>query len=96
MSKGNCELCEREKELTFHHLIPQINHSKNAFQRLFSKEDMKTRGLMLCRECHSMIHRTLDNKTLGLEYNTKELLLGHEGIFKFIEWVKKQNKKVKK
>lgn len=93
---GNCELCEREKELTFHHLIPQINHSKNAFKRLFTKEEMKTRGIDLCRECHSAIHRFIDNKTLGLKYNTKELLLQHEEVFKFVEWVKKQDKKVKK
>ncbi len=93
---GNCELCDREKELTFHHLIPQINHSKNNFKRLFTKEDMKNRGIDICRDCHSMIHRLIDNKTLGLRYNTKELLLEHEEVFKFVEWVKKQNKKIKR
>lgn len=94
--KGNCELCEREKELTFHHLIPKINHSKNKFLRLFTKEEMRTRGIDLCRECHSFIHRLIDNKTLGLEYNTKEKLLENEKIFKFVEYVKKQTKKIKK
>lgn len=96
MSKGNCKLCDREKDLTFHHLIPQINHSKNTFKRLFSKEEMRTRGIDICRDCHSTIHRLIDNKTLGLMYNTLEKLLEHEEIFKFVEWVKKQNKKVKR
>lgn len=94
--KEPCELCEREKDLTFHHLIPQINHSKNKFQRLFTKEDMKTRGIDICKDCHSTIHKLIDNKTLGLEYNTKEKLLEHEGVAKFVKWVSGQNKKVKK
>ena len=91
-----CELCGREKELTFHHLIPKINHSKNTFQRLFSKTEMSTRGIDICRDCHSTVHSLIDNKTLGLEYNTRERLLEHEGLARFINWVKKQAKRVKK
>ena len=94
--KEECELCEREKPLTFHHLIPKINHSKNKFQRLFTKLEMNTRGIDVCKDCHSTIHRLIDNKTLGLEYNTKELLLAHEGVAKFVKWVKGQCRKIKK
>lgn len=93
---GNCELCQRETELTFHHLIPKINHSKRIFRKLFTKEEMITRGIMICKDCHYTIHKLMDNKTLGLEFNTKEKLLQHNELSKFIEWVKKQAKKVKK
>jgi len=91
-----CELCGRDKELTFHHLIPRINHSKNTFQKLFSRNEMITRGIAVCRDCHSTIHRLIDNKSLGLVYNTREKLLEHEGVARFVQWVKKQAKRVKK
>jgi hypothetical protein len=57
---------------------------------------MNTRGIDICKDCHSTIHKLIDNKTLGLEYNTKELLLTHEGIAKFVKWVSNQDKKIKK
>lgn len=94
--KEPCELCEREKELTFHHLIPKINHSKSRFKKLFTKEEMNNRGIDICRDCHTTIHKLIDNKTLGLIYNTLEKLLEHEGVAKFVKWVKGQDKKVKK
>ena len=66
------------------------------FLKQFSKEEMATRGIEICSDCHVTIHKLIDNKTLGLVYNTKELLLTHDGIAKFVDWVKKQAKRVKK
>lgn len=57
---------------------------------------MSTRGIDICRDCHSAVHRLIDNKTLGLEYNTREKLLEHESLARFINWVRKQAKRVKK
>ncbi len=87
-----CELCERPgRLLTFHHLIPRHCHRKKRFRRQFALDEMRKRGLWLCRECHSGIHDLIpDEKILGSSYNTRALLLSHEGILKHVEWVKKQ------
>lgn len=57
---------------------------------------MATRGIEICVDCHITIHKLIDNKMLGIDYNTKEKLLTHEGIARFVNWVRKQAKKVKK
>jgi hypothetical protein len=43
-----------------------------------------------CRTCHSTIHRTHDNMTLAVEFNTLERLLEDEQIRKFAQWANKQ------
>jgi hypothetical protein len=86
-----CQLCQRKgKELTFHHLIPRKMHRKKQFLKLFSKKDMQSRGLMLCHLCHRTLHDFFDEKTLGLYYHTKELLLKDAKIQNYLEWAKKQ------
>jgi hypothetical protein len=42
-----------------------------------------------------MIHKLIPHKSLALEYNSKEKLLNHTDLKKFIQWVKSQTKKVK-
>ena len=89
------ELCNRAgrngRFLTFHHLIPRHCHRKKCFRRRFTVPEMRDRGLCLCEECHSGIHDLLpDAKVLGWNYNTRELLLAHEGVSKHVEWVRKQ------
>jgi hypothetical protein len=89
---GPCELCGRPgKFLTFHHLIPRHCHRKKRFRNRFSISEMRSSGLWLCGACHDGIHDLIpDEKILGWSYNTRELLLGHEGVRKHIDWVKKQ------
>jgi len=94
--ENNCALCDREKELTFHHLIPKKNHSKNWCKRMFTKIEMKTRGIHVCRDCHSAIHRFISHVDLGKIYNTKKMLMTHPEIRKFVTWVSRQRKKAKK
>lgn len=48
------------------------------------------RTCLICRPCHSTIHRTHDNLVLAREYNTIELLLRDESIYKFCKWASKQ------
>jgi len=86
----SCELCRREKPLTFHHLIPRKNHDKRRFLRRYSKAEMRTRGIYLCRPCHNGIHDLIDEKELGERFNTKEDLLAHEGIARHVAWVARQ------
>ena len=91
----NCELCNREKQLTFHHLIPKKNHKINYIKKKYSSININTYGINICRDCHKMIHKLIPHKSLALEYNSKEKLQNHSDLKKFILWVKTQTKKVK-
>ncbi len=86
----HCEFCGRNKPLTFHHLIPRKVHDKRRFLRRYTKSEMRTRGLYLCRACHSGIHDLIDEKELGERFNTKEDLLAHEGVARHVAWVARQ------
>ncbi len=89
---GPCELCGRSgQSLSFHHLIPRHCHRKRRFRQRFTIEEMRRRGLWLCRRCHGGLHDLiLDEKALGWSYNPRDLLLAHEGVRKHVEWVRKQ------
>jgi hypothetical protein len=78
---SRCELCGRQKSLTKHHLIPRGVHRKKRFLDRFGKKEMHRRILMICKDCHAGIHDLIpEEKVLAEEYNTKALLLAHEGI----------------
>ena len=85
-----CALCGRERLLTFHHLIPRTLHSNKWFEKNFTKDDMRSRGIDVCRECHSAIHRFLSEKELGRHYNTLEKLRAHEALARFVAWISKR------
>lgn len=86
----HCELCERKKPLTFHHLIPRRNHKNKWFRKRFDRLEMAHRGLWLCSMCHRKIHQTFDEKTLGKHFNTREAILSEPEMRTFLEWVKGQ------
>lgn len=86
-----CQLCAREcSQLTRHHLIPLSRHNKNRTKKNFSKYDMTQQIAMLCRPCHSQVHRIFDNQELADYYHTLERLKQHSDMEKFINWVKKR------
>jgi len=86
-----CELCGSDDYLNFHHLIPSTLHSNKKFNKLYDKMFMRTHGIWICKsDCHKQIHKLISEKEMGLKYNTKELLLSHEGVKKYIEWRKKR------
>jgi hypothetical protein len=86
-----CELCGSDDYLNFHHLIPRTLHSTKKFRKLFDKMFMRTHGIWICKDaCHRQIHRFISEKEMGLIYNTKELLLTHEEVKKYIDWRKKR------
>lgn len=87
---GKCKLCEREEELTSHHLIPKQVHSKNWCKKMFTKDDMNKRRANLCKMCHKTVHKFFTHSELAKEYNTVELLLANEKIIKHVKWLKKQ------
>jgi hypothetical protein len=90
-SVDRCELCDRPKKLTKHHLVPRAVHTKKRYVNRFGKKEMRQRGLLICKDCHAGIHDLIPNeKELADQYHTKELLLANEAIKKHIAWVKKQ------
>ena len=51
---------------------------------------MKTRGIELCKLCHSKIHTIEKEKSLGEHYNTLDLIIAHPEMIKFIPFARKQ------
>ena len=89
---ARCALCRREpkKGTTEHHLILRTCHRNKWFQKRFSRERM-AETVPLCRDCHSAVHRFIPKeKELGRHYNTCALLLGHEKMGPFVQWVRKR------
>ncbi|MFO0959643.1 MAG: hypothetical protein U0800_19780 [Isosphaeraceae bacterium] len=89
--EGACALCGRDQPLTFHHLIPRHVHRKKRFQRMHTRAEMRSRGVMLCRLCHDAVHHLIpDEKELARSYNTLESLREHPGIARHVGWARKQ------
>lgn len=65
-------------------------HGKPRFRKRHTKEELRTRGLMLCRLCHSGIHDLISERELAEQFMTKERLLAHPPLQKHVAWVKKQ------
>ncbi|ANQ48199.1 hypothetical protein KMW28_11990 [Flammeovirga yaeyamensis] len=84
--EGECELCKKNLRLTFHHLIPKSNHKNKWFRKNYDMMEMRERGIMVCRSCHSFIHKTHSEKVLGRHFNTLEKLLEDERILKYVRW----------
>lgn len=80
-----CQLCGCEPAASFHHVIPRTVHSNKWFKKNFSREQMRE-GLELCRQCHRTIHNMLDEKSLGRHFNTREKLLAHPAIARYLSW----------
>ena len=82
------ELCGRNiSNLTQHHLIPRTRHRNKRIQKQFSRSEMQTRILWVCRPCHSHIHTVLSEKDLASRFNNRTTLLQHADIQRFVEWL---------
>ncbi|MEM6794971.1 MAG: hypothetical protein AAF725_13410 [Acidobacteriota bacterium] len=89
LKEGQCCLCRRRLTLTFHHLTPRCQHRKKWAKKALSKED-KARGINICRQCHSGIHRLYGVKELARTYSSLEALRADERIRRHVGWVAKQ------
>ena len=86
-----CEMCGSPFNITFHHLIPKTCHKNKWFKKNFSLDDMRKRGIFVCRKCHSFIHKKFSEKYLGRELNTLQKLLANEDLAKYVNWAKKNH-----
>ncbi|MCM5705555.1 hypothetical protein [Larsenimonas salina] len=83
-----CELCGRAVEaLTKHHLIPRTVHRKKRFRKRYSKEQMHTAILWLCRPCHRHIHVVLSEQAMAEQYASRAALMTHPDIAEFVTWL---------
>ena len=90
-NRGLCELCGQERLLTFHHLIPRKMHRRPFFRKRYSRE-LLNRGIMICRLCHTGLHRLYDEMTLAKELNTLPALRRDTAVQKHVQWARKQKK----
>jgi len=87
---SSCQLCGSGQQITFHHLIPRTCHRNKWFRKNFSREEMRTRGIDVCRPCHSFIHKQYNEKHLGRELNTLDRLLAEPVISTYVAWARQR------
>lgn len=83
-----CELCGANEVHNEHHLIPKTCHKNKWFKKNYTREEMNT-TIGICRGCHRFLNKLYPNKEqkkLGKNYNTVELLLSHPEVAKYVEW----------
>ena len=85
-----CVLCGSPNRITFHHLIPKTCQKNKWFKKHFTKEDMIERGILVCRKCHSFIHKQFSEKHLGRELNTLDKIQDNDVIKRYLVWAKKR------
>ncbi|KAJ7128697.1 hypothetical protein C8R44DRAFT_616091 [Mycena epipterygia] len=84
-----CEICEREIPLTYHHLIPRSTHAK-AVKKKWHPTSMLNSVAWLCRPCHTMVHHVATNEELAQRYYSVSLLLEREDIQRWGKYASKQ------
>ncbi|KAG6916841.1 hypothetical protein DXG01_005140 [Tephrocybe rancida] len=84
-----CEICDRQVPLTYHHLIPRSTHTK-VLKKKWHPENMLNSVAWLCRPCHNVVHHIATNEELAREFFTVELLLKREEITKWRNYASKQ------
>ena len=88
MEGHSCELCGRRvAKRTRHHLIPRTRHKNKRNKREFDRTEVRTRILMVCTPCQKQIHALFSEKELERTYNTREALLAHPDMARFVEWL---------
>jgi len=74
--------------LTRHHLIPRTRHNNKRIRRNYTREDLVTRIIQVCRPCHNHIHAVFSEKQLADDYNELVKLSSHPEIARFVSWIR--------
>lgn len=78
---ASCGLCQRAfppRQLTRHHCLPR--------QKGGTQEDI----VMICAQCHGMVHATYTNGTLANLYPSIDQLKSAPELSAYLRWVRKQ------
>ena len=86
---GICCLCNRNTDLTFHHLIPRKVHRRAYFKKNFTNQELNI-GIDVCRQCHRVIHKSYNEMELAKIYNSKERLVAEPLLANQFDWISKQ------
>ncbi|WP_446717646.1 HNH endonuclease [Deinococcus sp. UR1] len=70
--------------LTEHHLLPRSQGRRQGVR----VSDLPT--ALLCRPCHSFLHRTFSNAELARDYQDIGALLAHPEVLRFVRWLRTQ------
>ncbi|KAJ6589455.1 hypothetical protein B0H19DRAFT_923850 [Mycena capillaripes] len=84
-----CEICERQVPLTYHHLIPRSMHTK-VLKKKWHPTSMLNSVAWLCRPCHTVVHQVATNEDLAQNYYTVSLLLQRDDIQRWGKYASKQ------
>jgi hypothetical protein len=88
LTAAACDLCGRQRSLTFHHLIPRTVHTNRWFKKRFTRDQMNS-GIMICRACHRYLHEHFDHKELARDLNTLDALRANPKISAYLAWARK-------
>jgi hypothetical protein len=73
-----------------HHFIPRTLHTNKWFKKRFTRQQMRA-GIEVCKSCHRAIHDLIpDEKQLGRHNNSREKLLWHPEIRKYVRWKRRK------
>jgi hypothetical protein len=83
-----CELCGRDvSRVTSHHLIPKATHTKRLKRELGEERNVQAD---LCVACHRQLHYLFENKILGRELNTLDVIRRNEDVITYVKWIRKR------
>ena len=77
---GKCSICTRDTPDIYmeqHHLIPKAKKGKQT--------------ISVCMDCGNQLHQLFSLNELRDTYNTVESLLSHEGLQKWVKWIRKKD-----
>jgi hypothetical protein len=63
-----------------------------AAGRRIIRDVLNHQTIDICRPCHDHIHRSYDNRTLALQFNTLNKLMNDPTIFKYAKWASRQHR----
>ena len=87
--EGECQMCRREMPLTRHHLIPRMHHKHKPWASMDQKWLMN-HVILICRPCHSAVHKMEDERTLATSFNTLELIMADERMKRWCAYISKR------
>jgi len=69
-------------------LVPKQLHNKAYIRKRFSRVELLTRILWVCRPCHNCIHRAKTARELALNHHCRDTLMQVPDIAEFVGWLR--------
>ena len=69
-----------------------LHGRQSAAGRRIIRDLLNHQTIDICRPCHNHIHRSYDNRTLSMQFNTLDKLLNDPTISKYAKWASRQHR----